>query len=824
MRSVATLTLAPTAVELTSTLSAEGTPPPYRDVEVAVTSTTTTTTTIKVTADDDGNLLWNDSRYPAGMIRPGSYTMTASADGYVSEPVAFTCVVDAPCSPPGPVLRQLGSLTVNAVDAAGSTQTDVDGVIVTLRKGGQVVETRSSATDGNSVTFPSLLPGAEDYTLRVQAAGYDFDAVTLVCSVPDEPDQESIEVAPGVETVCDARLQRLATVGGTVGGVLAAPSETGPVQLLANARVTITQCTGWSEEAGTPTYCTALSPRRFTTTSGPNGEFELTGTAQAEGINAGVWLVSAEQQGWSARLPAGAPTGARAGTVVVIEESDLGGVVDADPRLHVVPVDYEVTVEDQYAEPLGGVTVRLLRGTTTAATAEEDEEREGVYRFADAIPGTYTLEVTGNGTVRSTAQVTILVGDAEQDYLMPVSRAVNTVSGTVVSADAPSGVAGVAVTIHACPAEGGDCSDAVATGTTGDELRRTTGGNGAFDFRTVPDGVYEVRFSKRGYVAATGGRYTLDHTVGALPSLSVNLARILRNVQVTLTSQPAGTSLDGAQVRLVPAEPDGSALGPQTVAAGTTSFVQVPYGCWDVEVTLPAGHHGDVSVPADPADHPAETCSGDVVIATPTGGAINGNRLAAAVRVAETKVTLRVTAQPLTGHTGPPSATVTVSGVTLADDEVMVGNDDLVVYLAPGDYDVRATATGLGAAAPFWPPSATVEVEVEDEPEEVTLDLEEVPGEVTVSTVLQGTSTAVPAELTLEPGTGQGAAVPAAYADGVDSDGEHDLTLPSGEWRITATTTDGRTRTVTVDVDELAVTASIALPAPPEDPEEPEDP
>ncbi|MCR1782730.1 carboxypeptidase-like regulatory domain-containing protein [Nocardioides carbamazepini] len=811
MQSVMTLNLAPSPVAFSSRITTEGTAPSYPDVTFAVTSTTTPVGTVTVTANGSGDLQWEDSRYAAGSIRPGTYTLTATKGDYVSDPVTFTCQVATPCAPDGPVLRQLGTLRVEALglDQAGSPQ-PADNVIVTLLRGTQPVSTKTSPTDGNAVTFTDLRPGPTDYTVRVQAAGYAFGSGTLSCTVGADPAVSSqITIVPGTQTACDATLDPMARIDGAVEGVLAAAPVTDPdvdVRSLAGAGVTATRCIDWlpAGPAAQADYCTALGSVRFPATTGADGRFSLSGTNQVEGIADGVWLLTAQQPGWRTVKPGSAPSAALAGTVVrVVDGVDATTTV----RLHVIPVDFTVDVKDQNQTALTGATVQLLRGTTTVATAAAVGGTAGRYRFTDAIPGNYTLQVSGSGVVVSTAQVEIKTGLSGQTFAMAVSRAANSLSGTVTSVDAQSGLSGVTVTLHACT--GGTCASTVASGTDGLPLQTTTAANGTFLFRTVPNGSYQARFQKRKYEDLVGDSYTFDHTVGALPTFQVTMVRVLRAARVDLVTSPSGTALTGATVLLRSTETGVAPLGPQTVSGTSVSFAQVPYGCWNIELTLPSGHFGQVNLPGK--DSLANDCQGHVVVRT------NGAEISASVTVVETPVTITVAGTPIAGHSAPASATVAISGLTLPDDQVVVGSTGgLVVHLPPGSHTITASAQ----PSTFWPSvSQSVSITAGDAARSVALTLTEGTGALVVRTRLDGTSTAVAGTITIAPGTGQSASVPAAYATGVATTGELGLDLPAGKWHVTATTTDGRTVTEQ-DVSVAAATQSVTLnlPLPPTTP------
>ncbi len=803
--SVLAVRLEPKPVDFTSSLTSIGAVPSYADTAFTVTSSTTPTTTVSVSSDAYGALTWNDTRYATGDIRPGTYTITASLPGYVSDPVTFTCDVAAPCTPTGPVLKQFAGLKVLAVDIGSlGGSTPVNDVIVTLKKNGQTVATKSSANDDNEVVFTGLVPEATDYTLRVQAAGYEFSQGTLSCVVtppagePDPPATTSITIEPGRETVCTDDLTRLARVTGRVQGVLAAPPAASPVRSLAGASVTLTRCTDWTPNGAgaTPQYCTGVGAREFSALSRADGTFTITGTNQVEGITDGVWLLRAAASGWTLAVPGGAPADALPGIAVEVASSaDVSEVV----QLHVDPVDFDAIVEDQYGGAVTGATVQLLKGTTVVATGTAVTGDPGTYRFTGAIPGTYTLRASGNGVVTSTAQVEILVGVSPQSYLMAIGRAANSLSGRVLGDDRPAGLEGAKAELFSCPSGGGACAATVSNGTDGQPLRATTSATGAFELRTVPDGTYQVEFSGLGYGSTTAGPFVFDHNQAAVPALTATLTHTSRNVTVDVG--PTGNGLDGATVTLTPVTGFGNvAPAPQTLSGGSTTFNQLRFGCWDISVTLPDRHHGSIGYPADTTD-PDLSCSGMVVVPP----APSADPLSASVSVNEKEVQLTVTATPQSGHPTPTTANVRVqaTGVDFTE-EVPIGGGSVSVWVSPGTYDFSATIGDTGFSSVFWPAVTDNNVGVSGATAvPVTLALAEKTSRLRVSS----TNGAV---ITVAPDPTQTASVPAAYAAGVTvTGGSEDLHLPSGKWNITATLGTDST-TMSVDLDALNETLTIA--------------
>jgi hypothetical protein len=291
------------------------------------------------------------------------------------------------------------------------------------------------------------------------------------------------------------------------------------------------------------------------------------------------------------------------------------------------------------------------------------------------------------------------------------------------------------------------------------------------------------------------------------------MVKVLRTVEVQVATVPTGTSLSGTTVTLRSTDATVLSHGPLPLSGSSVTFPQVPFGCWNIELSLPSGHYGTVET--TPSTHPNDTCSGDVVVAAGGGN----SKVTANVRVVESKVSLPVSAVAVSGHAAPTTARLAVSGITLDNNEVVIGGGAKEVWLPPGTYNVTATALGLAAQdQPFWPAvTKSVPVVRGDAAKSVSLELIEQLGQLTITTREAGAPpTAVAGTITVTADPTQGAAVPAAYASPVATNGAVILTLPSGRWSLVATATDGRTLApVVVNVVQLTQPVTLTFPAPP---------
>ncbi|HEY7816208.1 MAG TPA: carboxypeptidase regulatory-like domain-containing protein, partial [Nakamurella sp.] len=215
--------------------------------------------------------------------------------------------------------------------------------------------------------------------------------------------------------------------------------------------------------------------------------------------------------------------------------------------------------------------------------------------FGQLLPGGYQVAFTStDGLYRPlTMSVQIAGGTDPVQITMNLAAGTSIQRGTVLGPDSQP-VAGATVTLRQ-----NNNVELVAKDVAGaDYPAVTTGADGAFQFSTVPDGVYRVMVDACGYGRTFSAAITLNTQVTANPpAVTVRLAPVTRSVTVNLSSS-AGTSLVGLPASFQPVglQSDDPAC---TVAAGVTNtarsgfFVapdgtvtapQLPTGRWAVSV------------------------------------------------------------------------------------------------------------------------------------------------------------------------------------------------------------------------------------------------
>ena len=700
----------------------------------------------------DGTITWHDSTLAAGLIAPGSYTVTATKSGYQDGSVTFTCAAGGACdlSAHPLVVKKLGSLQLDLGTTADAT--------VTLRSGAAVIGSPQTASDG-IVTFTGLAPDPlSSYAVDVKAAGYQFGSsdgssplVTLDCG-----GSTTISIPAGGTQNCTATLTRDGAITGTVYGVLAASPATTPRQGLANLTVTATN--------GTAT---------FQTTTQSDGSYRITGTATQQGLDTGTWTVSVS--GVTGYDPDHASED--------VDVTTTGADTAADPLyLYVQPVDVTVQVLDQNNAAVTGVAVTLPDGTA----GTEESGNAGTYDFDAMIPGSYTLTLKLAGYMDGTATISVLANGQAQHFTAHVTQYATLVSGLVQAKQGASQTVGPLAGATVCVSKtSGDCTSPV-TGTDGKALKlAATGADGTFSFSTVPDGTYYVVTAPPyGYSPAHSAAVTIAYpnpTGGVQVTLTPDevLNKLTVNVDDS-SADPTGwtptlTSATGSTWTMSP-----DAVGSSNPYAFT--FNQVPTGCWTFSLTLPANHYGSLTHSTLPSDSKLSCTTGQIAVS-----GVPSTNVTAGYTIAEYQPTLAITATPISGDTA-------ISNVTLTATD-----GGTTTYLNGQTFSVSATATPLG----FWVASGvTVHANVTSGAagwpnDGTTMTAASPDGSITLAeksatvkvTVTQASTAVEGAEVTLHEPSGMH--FTGTTVDTTGADGTVTFTVPYGSgWSASATYTD----------------------------------
>jgi hypothetical protein len=627
-----------------------GTTPPT--VTMTITAAAPGTGALSASVDPaTGNVLWSDTSQPADttagftsarLIRPGTYTVTASAPGYALVSRTFTVQPGVPMSQQvlWP-LPQDGLLRVCAVSQADTT-VPVLGAVMQLN----LTTTTSPITaDQNCVSFGSMAVGT--YSVTVHAPGWATFTGTVA-------------VAAGQS----AAVQVLMTQMGTITGQVVSQLAPGWTQALPGAAITAQKSTV-----------------TFGATTDKSGNFAVTGTTQVDGLSVGPWTVGA-YAGPDYQDPASGGSSNTVTAKAAILASDPGATVSVGTlALAPLPASLLVQVVDGAGKPVSGLTVALsyTDGTGHSQTVSPCTKQGpgacstggGSYQFLNLLPLTYTLSISSTGAYQSLSQAVTVTAGSSGTVTVNITQPQGSVQGTVLHQLVGGGaqpVPGATVTL---------------TPATGKATSVTSGTDGTFLFTPVAPGTYTLATALPSDPTVTTSRPV---TVQPGQGLVVDLTLLEQSRQVTVTLTSVNhTDLSGAVVTLSQTGGTGAVirtLAPQPVVPGsaadtfTTTFNQVPYGTgWSATSSGPAGHLGTWSsgaftVKADPMTMPAIT-------------------------VKEMTLALRATS---TAASPPTSLNVTLtqgSGTAAISLQVtaFVGGSDAVVYVPATAATTVTTAT-----------------------------------------------------------------------------------------------------------------------------------
>lgn len=684
-------------------------------------------------------------------ISPGNYTIAASKNGYKDSSVSFLCNAGGNCNPSQTLtLTQLGSLVVK-VTSDGSAS--VNGAYVGLTD----PPTQSTGATNNIATFTNLTPGGS-YSVYVQAAGYQFGAPTLSCTV-DGSTSAAISIKAGLQTTCIATLTAGASIIGTVYGVLA-KSGTTPNQKLSG--ITVTASDG---SVG------------FTGVTLSDGTYRITGSNTTEltpGSNWTVTVASGDAPGYATPV-----------TSATFTVSTATASTAPDLDLYVTPVTLAVTLQDQDGAAVPGLSVSLVSNSSSGPTYTSPTDSGGTYTFGSTsdptvIPGSYTLKFSGTGYVSGTAQVTVAYdtnsATANQQTTVTISQAATQVSGTVSGIQGSDSIASPLQSATACIVNDSAATAcgtksapnaAVVKGTDGNKLVvDATGSNGAFNFSTVPNSgsqTFYLRVERYGYTSYVGPGFTVTYGTTA-PSLNfpVSLDRVTQTVKITVTASDASDDLStSAAAALTTASGSGSAplnvptnapltnlsIAPDTSDTSTFTVTQtgVPYGCWTFTFTAPTNHYGTLSAPDNDGSGGLTCATGSFQV---PGTGAGTSEVDVSYTFTEYQPLIDVTFNNLANDTAPSSLSAAVKLTNSADSSV-VYLDDSTATITSGsnalDVWIDAVATlDVTPALTQWqavtgtsiPSSASVPITVKEVGGSVTITVKDKDGNSLKNTAL----------------------------------------------------------------------------------------
>ncbi|MDT4929507.1 MAG: Carboxypeptidase regulatory-like domain, partial [Pseudonocardiales bacterium] len=739
----------------------------------------------------------------------GDWQVTASALGYISQ----TTVVNV-SSGPNPTnfaLTARGTLTgtITGLDDAplvGAT-VSLHCLTGTSAAACPAADPANQRTDSSGQykfigpdTLYVLTPGT--WRVAISAPGYTTSVKT------------DLTISPGTNSYTTT-VTALGTLSGHLSGYLGTDT-TYPSQALVGATVAAVECT----VSGPTTTCPASDAGARTATSNANGDFQITGTGTPYVLDVGTWKVTISLTGYtpfSQEVPiASGPNTLPRNYLLVTPVTAAVGIETAPSVLFSCPA----------ATPACAQVVLTRTDTRQQITRTTADTTTSRYVFANIIPATYSVTVTGAGLLQTTNQITVLPGSSA-NYDLPVGIVQNTVSGQVTG-PAKTKTATVGA-LNDVPVELGHLDPAttpatfvVDKGTDGNNLVTSTAPNpagvaGAFSFTTVKNGTYVARYNvgsaghpaKDGYESVVSTSF-VNVTSGQATSFpTMQLVRITHNVTLSVSTTVTADNVSGAtNVQLVsPDDPTFTIVAQPVTSSPITgggtkyswAFNSVASGDWLTSITLPDGHFGSLVAKSgsDSLGCSTGTNITPVTCTSPPGspvtvsGGPSGPVVTEAYTLDEFQAGLSVVAHPLANDPGVTLPTVDLTVRNPAGDTVFKDSSFTATAAAPtpraatfwGATGTTYTASATTTAANWSPTAQTYTSTNPARP----LDLNETGA--TVKITFTGTAFTANATVTLVPPSGSGITAPAAKSGQV-GDTVAFSTIPFGAgWTVNVTAT-----------------------------------
>lgn len=519
------------------------------------------------TSGTSSALTWSaEPAQPAGVVVPGTYTMTFSKPGYVSQTKTFTCnATDATCGP-GATAVQLTQFPIGAgtitLDQAlpGATGIDWSTVAVSVSGPGGVGVVTSGVTGSltanllwTDTTIPGLgtiRPGT--YSLAVSIPGYAASPVTITCQAgvvcAPQLDLSRRPIFAGTLTLQPtlSPLPAGATLAGATINVISQPNPSRPVVV------------GIADTSGTTSNLTWTDP-----------------TLPAGIVAPGTYVLQFNAPGYeSAQATLTCSTGQTCtlAPVTLKMYPTAGGTVAVDQLLPgQSAVDWTKAVVTMTTRPAAAGGLSLVLNSTDATHATLQWTDGGLPYSGITWPGQYAFSISLPG-YGSTGTVTLNCATGTTGACSPdlsLTR-LPVFSGTLTSHSTLSSVADNDLTF-VTPTITGD-----GTTGTGQQLSiDSTTGNLTWKDPTQPanvilPGTYQVSFVKAGYQKLT---LTLNCPSGSVTcTLPAAQLEMLPNGigTVKVDQLPASGSVDFTKATVTVNGPTGSSGLQVTLKSSST--------------------------------------------------------------------------------------------------------------------------------------------------------------------------------------------------------------------------------------------------------------
>ena len=437
---------------------------------------------------------------------PGTYTIQTDASHYQTGSQNETVTAGSTLTVNFSLTPNGGTITGTVTDSL--TADPLSGVAITIKQGASTIATTTTATNG-TYTVSSLPPG----TYSVQAALTNYTTQTI----------SSITVTSDTTQTVNVALVALpGAISGTISGI---GGGTATVEALQGAIVI------------------------GSTTTGGGGSYTISS------VLPGAYSVRAHlstHEVVAYPSPVSVSAGTTTSGINITISSGQGTVLGY--------------VRNVSSVGISSATVRALQGTTEVYSTTTDVN--GLYTMDVLPPGSYTIEAQGAAYGTTTQGATVSAGmTTEVDFTLGLIP--GTISGTIVSSSAATGVGNAVVTVS----QGGALLQTTATAH-----------DGTYSMPNLPPGSgYSVSVAATThYTSASQSGLTV--TSGATTTVILSMTPNNGGVTGTVTDSVSHGAVVGAAVQALQG---GSLIGSATTGVGGTFTISptLPPGSYTISVS-----------------------------------------------------------------------------------------------------------------------------------------------------------------------------------------------------------------------------------------------
>lgn len=333
----------------------------------------------------------SNGTYSLIALAAGSYTVTANLTNYTPTSQSATVVTGQTTTLNFALLPQPGTIAGNVKGSSTIPPSNLPGVTITVRQAGTTIATATTDVNGN-YSISGIYPGT-NYSVEASLANYTTQTQSPITVTSNATTTVNFTLAPQVGTLSGTVTDQVTTLG------------------LQNVLIEVLQAN---------TLITS-------TTTGVGGTYSI------PGITPGSYTVRASRANYQ--------TQNSSATILSNQTTTVNFALQPFPGT----ISGTVTDTSATPVPIQGATVQAIQGSTVLASTVTAVD--GTYSLPGLVPGTYTVQASAlhYGTVSALNVLVTAGGTTTQNFAL--SPNTGSLSGTVTNSTTGAPLSGVTISI-----------------------------------------------------------------------------------------------------------------------------------------------------------------------------------------------------------------------------------------------------------------------------------------------------------------------------------------------------------------------------------------